>query len=112
MRPGLQRAVQLLGVLFFCAWLYTKLAWPSTFTDTPELLANLYAKEMCTCRYVVGQSLERCFENHAIIRRPSHLEWDEKNRSVRVRVFWAHSSAHVVSERFGCVRDNFPNDAH
>jgi hypothetical protein len=83
--------------------------WPSTFTDAPEILANLYAKELCTCRYVVGQSVDRCFENHAIITRPSRLEWNDVEKSVKVRVFWATSSAKVVSERFGCVRTNFGN---
>lgn len=91
-------------VAFCAAWLYTKIFWPSTFTDAPEILANLYAKELCTCRYVVGQSLERCYENHAIIMRPSSLAWDERERSVRVRVLWAFAEARVVSERFGCAR--------
>lgn len=93
-------------VILFCAgWLYTKLFWPSTFTDAPEILANLYAKELCTCRYVVGQSLERCFQNHAIILRPETIRWNEVEKSVWIRVLWASSTARVVSDRFGCARD-------
>jgi len=91
-------------ILLSVFWLYTKAMWPSTFTDTPEILANLYSKELCTCRYVIGQGLERCFENHAHITRPSSLEWDEAEKRVRVRVLWAVSSARVVSDRFGCER--------
>ena len=101
----LKMAVKIIVIVFSFAWLYTKIFWPSTFTDAPEILANLYAKELCTCHFVVGQSVERCYENHAIITRPSTLELDESLRSVRVRVLWATASAKVVSDRFGCVRD-------
>lgn len=93
-------------VIVFCAgWLYTKLFWPSTFTDAPEILANLYAKELCTCRFVIGQSLERCYENHANIMKPTTLEIDEAAKTVHVRVLWAVADARVVSERFGCSRE-------
>lgn len=104
MKRRLKIAFKGFVILFCAAWLYTKLFWPSTFTDAPEILANLYAKELCTCRYVVGQSLERCFENHAIIARPSSLDWNEAARSVRIRVLWSTAEARVVSERHGCER--------
>lgn len=93
-------------VLVANIWLYSKIFWPSTVTDAPEALANLYAKEICTCRFVVGQELERCYEQHAIIMRPSSIEFDEAKKRVIVRVLWAHSSARVVSPRFGCLRDD------
>jgi hypothetical protein len=95
-------------VLILVIFTYTKLLWPSTFTDAPELLSNLYAKEMCTCHYVICQSLERCFENHAIIMRPSKLEWNEAEKSVKVYILGATSTARVVSERFGCARTPAP----
>ncbi len=107
MKRGAKKIAIGTGIVIGVLWLYTKLMWPSTFTDMPEILANLYAKELCTCRYVIGQSLDRCFENHGIIMRPTTLEWNASDRSVRVRVLWATSTAHVVSERFGCVRTNF-----
>jgi hypothetical protein len=87
-------------------WFYTKIMWPSTFTDTPEILANLYAKELCSCHYLVGQSVERCFENHAVVMRPGSVEWNEEKKNVKVRVMWAHAEAHVLSERLGCIRSN------
>jgi len=101
----LKIGLKILVIVFSFAWLYTKFFWPSTFTDAPEILANLYAKELCTCHFIVGQSLERCYENHAIITRPSSLEMDEGARSVRVRVLWASATAKVVSDRFGCARE-------
>lgn len=104
MKRRLKIALKTIVVLFSVGWLYTKLFWPSTFTDAPEILANLYAKELCTCRFIVGQSLERCYENHSNITLPSSLEWDEAGRKVRVRVFWASAEARVVSERLGCER--------
>ena len=107
MRRGTKRAFKAFVILFSFAWLYTKMFWPSTFTDAPEVLANLYAKELCTCRYIIGQSVERCYENHENITRPGSLVWNEAERSVRVRVFWATSEAKVASDRFGCVRTNF-----
>ncbi|MBS1961759.1 MAG: hypothetical protein JST04_06055 [Bdellovibrionales bacterium] len=104
MKKFAKNALKFVVIVFCAGWLYTKLFWPSTFTDAPEILANLYAKELCTCRFVVGQSLERCYENHAIIMRPTTLEIDEAARTVSVRVLWATAEAKVVSERFGCGR--------
>ncbi len=101
----LRWTIVLVIALLANVWLYTKIFWPSTVTDAPEVLANLYAKELCTCRFVVGQTLERCYEQHENIMRPSTVDFDEAEQSVRVRVLWAQSSARVVSPRFGCLRD-------
>jgi hypothetical protein len=92
------------AALFFGLWLYTRLTWPSTVTDAPEILANLYAKELCTCRYVVGLGSERCLAERKMLMRPSRVDWNDGDQSLRVRVLWATSSARRVSERFGCAR--------
>lgn len=87
-----------------CYWGYMKAFWPSTFLDFPEILANLYAKELCTCRYVIGQSESRCMENHSIVMPPTSLMYDDAAKSVHVRVLWKTSDAKLVSERYGCLR--------
>ncbi len=86
------------------AWLVTRWIWPSSVTDVPEVLANLYAKEFCTCHFVGGYSPERCLENHEVLYPPSSVEWNEKDRAVVVRVLWWTSAARAVSERYGCAR--------
>lgn len=86
------------------AWLYTRLFWPSTVIDVPEILANIYAKELCTCRYVIGLSRERCLEDHEVLLQPSRVEWSDGTSAVSVRVFWSMSRAQMMTERFGCSR--------
>jgi hypothetical protein len=100
-------------ILIGNAWLYTRIFWASTVTDAPEILANLYAKEICTCHFVVGFPPERCALEHRILIPPSSVSVDERGKRVDVRVFWAFAQAKSDGPRFGCVRttDDPPSTA-
>lgn len=103
-KSKLRTAFTVFMILFGNFWLYTKIFWPSTFVDAPEILANLYAKEVCTCHFMIGFSPERCVQEHFVLKGPSSYSVDETKGTVRVRVLWAFSEARKVSDRFGCVR--------
>lgn len=104
MKKVLKKTFLVVMILIGNAWLYTRIFWPSTITDAPELIANLYAKEVCTCRFVTGFSAERCIEEQRVLLSPSSVKVDDTRRIVRARVLWAIAEAKHDSPRFGCVR--------
>jgi len=113
-------------IAFLCLLLgflvYSKIFWPSTIFSAPEILARLYAKEYCSCVFVVKQSLKRCHEENDQIVPASQVEVMELDsgkvissentagtavheKKIIARVLGYTAQAHWVSERFGCVQE-------
>ncbi len=72
----------------------------------PSIISSFYAKQMCSCLFVVGQTEERC-RNEARQYVPiSGYEIDREQRAVTVSGLGRTNRAHFVSERYGCVLDD------
>lgn len=85
------------------AWLYMHLFWPSTFLDVPELTANLTAKEVCSCVFVVGQTEEYCTRTNRQILTPSAIRIDREKKQVYARMWTNAAGAKWAGPYLGCV---------
>ncbi len=69
----------------------------------PSIISSLYAKEMCSCLFVVGRDEKFC---HNYVRKYvaiSDFKLDAAKRVVTVSGLGRTNSARFVSERYGCV---------
>ncbi|MEZ4744079.1 MAG: hypothetical protein R3B45_16795 [Bdellovibrionota bacterium] len=78
------------------------------FTGSPfKLLPGYYAKEFCSCYFVVHQTKDYCMENSFSIKLPTlSFEINEEAKSIKVANLMRTSIAQWQSERFGCVLTN------
>jgi len=91
----------LLAVSLF--WLYSKVMWPSSVLDVPEIHAHLSAKEICSCVFVEELPLERCKIIHHHLFDPTSLEVDVEKKTVFARAFWAIAKANFKGDEVGCT---------
>ncbi|RYZ65929.1 MAG: hypothetical protein EOP09_13495 [Proteobacteria bacterium] len=95
-----------LGFLILLAvsltWLYTKLMWPSSLLDLPEIHAHMTAKEVCSCIFVEEQTPERCKIIHHHLFEPTSLEIDREQKFVFARSFWSVAKANFKGDEVGC----------
>ena len=72
----------------------------------PAILPAFYAKQMCSCLYVLKRTEEFC---HIYARQdPFQItasEHDKVKKSVRVTGLGRVDSASFVSEKYGCILD-------
>lgn len=92
-------------ILFFIVgniWLYTKIFWPTSFTDVPEALSHLYSKEVCSCVFVSGRDRDGCLKDNRSLMKPTMLKVDAAQKQVFAKVLWADATAEYKGERQGC----------
>ena len=85
-------------------WLYMKLNWPSTLTDAPEITARLYAKEYCSCTFVIGQNFDECRKAFGQIIPPFSIRVYQDIKIVEAQVLWVTARAMYQGDRLGCTQ--------
>lgn len=100
-RRWLRRGALALALLLVAAaaWNWTHLA------AFPGVLPAFYAKEFCSCRYVMRQSLDYCHRYARQYLPISGFELDEAARRVTVRATGVTRSASWRGQREGCRLD-------
>lgn len=104
--PLWRRIVCWFVVVVSALWLFSKVFWENTVLDLPEMAATLYARENCSCLFVIGQSEESCREITKQFVPLSSITIDREKRTVQTRVFWGIARAKWVSDRLGCQIEN------
>jgi hypothetical protein len=69
----------------------------------PPIISSYYAKELCSCLYVVGQTETYC---HSVVRQYvpiSSFQIDASSRTVTVSGLGQTNRARFVDDRYGCV---------
>ncbi|MCB1308649.1 MAG: hypothetical protein KDK30_10730 [Leptospiraceae bacterium] len=100
-----------LTAVIICLVLFTM--WSAANSDHlasfPDILSSFYAKEACSCMYVVGQDEEFC-KNYARSWLPvESFEHDPEARTVTVTgkyIMYRTNTARYIDERYGCVLVN------
>ena len=97
-------AVLGVGLVVIGAWV---IANRRSLADFPSIISSFYAKQMCSCLFVVGQTEDHC-RNEARQYVPiSGYDIDWQARSVTVRGLGRSNRARYVGERYGCVLDPY-----
>lgn len=78
--------------------------WPYLMAF-PGILPSFYAKEFCSCRYVMGQDVDYCHAYATQYIPISDFKLDETTRTVTVRATGATRTARWLSPREGCRLD-------
>lgn len=68
-----------------------------------EIISSYYAKEFCSCYYVVGRTEEQCHDYARQYVPISDFENDPETKTVTVTGLWHTNRAHYVDQRFGCA---------
>lgn len=68
----------------------------------PKVVSAFYAKEVCSCLFVVGQSEDYCHEYGKQIIPIWTKEIDTKNKKVKAWGLWESTEASFISLRHGC----------
>lgn len=72
----------------------------------PDVHAAFYAKETCSCLYLIGQSADYCRGYGLQMFMPSEVSFDEAARAVEARTFWGdRQRARFVGSPHGCRLD-------
>jgi hypothetical protein len=71
----------------------------------PGILPAFYAKEFCSCRFVVGQSVPFCHDYASQWLPINHFYLSEPKRCVTVTALGQTRSAGFLSRREGCRLD-------
>lgn len=100
---GRRRWMAIAVVIMLYGWLYMKLNWPSTITDIPEIAARLYAKEYCSCLFVMGQTYPECRRTFGQYIPAFFIDINHDAKIVDTQVFWVSSRAVYQNERLGCM---------
>jgi hypothetical protein len=91
------------GALALLLLLSITIAWNWTHLRTfPGVLPAFYAKEFCSCRYVMGQSLDYCHSYARQYLPISTFALDEAAKRVTVRATFVTRSARWLGPRDGC----------
>jgi hypothetical protein len=91
--------VLILGGLWFSA------NW-SHINAFPSIISSWYAKEFCSCHFVVGRDVDFC---HNIARQwvsIDDFQLNESERTVTVTGLWRTNTARFDGQRAGCVLEN------
>ncbi|MFT6070271.1 MAG: hypothetical protein ACJAT2_001734 [Bacteriovoracaceae bacterium] len=69
----------------------------------PKAVSAFYAKEVCSCLFVVGQEKEYCHEYGKQIIPIWTKEIDLKEKTVKSYGLWESTKARFISRRAGCI---------
>lgn len=75
----------------------------------PWVLPSYYAKEFCTCRYVLENDNEFC---HQLVRQYIPIQTiiiDDSRRHVEVKALWHYRGAQWISPTEGCQLEELKN---
>lgn len=72
-------------------------------TGTAHLLANYYAKEFCSCIFVVGQEKKVCKRDVKHVSAVMGVDIDRGRKEIRTSSLLASGIARYVDERNGCM---------
>ena len=101
----IRRSLAALGiVLVLAAGVFLLLNWQHV-RAFPGILPAFYAKEFCSCRFVVGQSVPFCHDYATQWLPISDFRLDEQQRCVMVTALLQTRSAGFVNRREGCRLD-------
>ncbi len=93
----------LLGVLAVLALAYVwTLTQKNPIAEAFSLPAGYYAKEMCSCRYVLGQNTEFCLDEVKEFIAASRISVDERTKTVEGALLGFSRKAKWISPREGC----------
>lgn len=70
--------------------------------ELAKIVPNYYAKEMCSCMFVMEQSEEYCLEDIAMDPAPQKLKVDLKNKVVKSSFYIFKEKAYWISDEEGC----------
>ncbi len=73
----------------------------------PSIISSFYAKQMCSCLFVTGQTEDRCRNESRQYVPISGYTIDWETKAVTVRGLGRTNRAHFVDERYGCVLDPY-----
>lgn len=99
----IKRILAALALLIVCTgggWLL--MHWTQV-RDFSHIISSYYAKEMCTCVFVIEQKEETC---HNIVRQYvpiSEVVIDREQRAVTTTGLFQSNRAHFVSAQLGCT---------
>lgn len=68
----------------------------------PKVVSAFYAKEVCSCLFVVGQSEDYCHEYGKQIIPIWTKDIDRENKKVKAWGLWESTEARFISLRTGC----------
>lgn len=68
----------------------------------PKAVSAFYAKEVCSCLFVVGQEENYCHDYGKQIIPIWTKEIDYKKKTVKAYGLWESTSARFISMRAGC----------
>jgi hypothetical protein len=68
----------------------------------PKVVSAFYAKEVCSCLFVVGQTEDYCHEYGKQIIPIWTKTIDTKNKRVKAWGLWESTEASFISLRSGC----------
>lgn len=80
--------------------------------EVPNVHAAFYAKETCSCLYVIGQNADYCKVYGLQMFLPSEVRFDDAARTVEARTFWGRKqTARFLGPPYGCRLDPWPEGA-
>ncbi|PIR23976.1 MAG: amidase [Deltaproteobacteria bacterium CG11_big_fil_rev_8_21_14_0_20_45_16] len=88
-------------VLIFGMAIFASMNW-IYFKSFPQIISAYYAKEFCSCYYVMKQSEEHCHEWTKQWVPISSFSWDKDRKEIFVEGFFYKSRARWIGERQGC----------
>lgn len=95
--------IALITLILACVW--TGANWHH-LNAFPSVISSWYAKEFCSCHYVVGQDEDFC---HNIARQwvdISDFKIDSAEKRVTVSGLGRTNTAKFVNRQVGCVLEN------
>ncbi len=72
-------------------------------TRKRDLLAYYYAKEFCSCIFVVGQSKKVCKRDVKHVSALMGVKIDRERKEIRTKSLLAKGLARYTGEKYGCV---------
>lgn len=100
---GRRRWFAIFIVVISYVFLYMKLNWPSTPFDIPEIAARLYAKEFCSCTFVMKRNFSECKKAFGQFMPAFFIDINVDAKIVDTQVLWESGRAMYQNDQLGCV---------
>ncbi len=71
--------------------------------EIPGVISSYYAKEYCSCHFVMKQSADYCHKHASQVIPIKGMSIDEANMSVSAWALGKHYTASYLGEREGCT---------
>ena len=91
-----------LAAFFSLVLLWFIIQRPFHIFEFPSALTRYYAKQFCSCYYVIKQSEEFC-RAYVDTGLPFSIKIDRTNKKIHASSFgWVHQAVYQEGSRFGC----------